>query len=71
MRKQLISVAQLIKFCKTSSSKGGFNPNPLAYAFGYSCQHIVLLRAGARWLGASPSLIVGAPNIQYIAFNAL
>ena len=26
-------------------------------------------RAGARWLGAPPSLEVGAPNLQYIAFN--
>jgi len=28
MRKQLISFAQVIKFCKISSSRGGFNPNP-------------------------------------------
>jgi len=27
MRKQLISFAQVIKFCKISSSRGGFNPN--------------------------------------------
>jgi len=26
-------------------------------------------RAGARWLGALPNVDVGAPNIQYIAFN--
>jgi len=27
MQKQLISFAQLIKFCKISSSRWGFNPN--------------------------------------------
>ena len=31
MRKQLISFAQVMKFCKISSSRGG-NPNPLAHA---------------------------------------
>jgi len=30
MRKQLILFAQVIKFCKISSSRGGVNPNPLA-----------------------------------------
>jgi len=34
MRKQLISFAQVVKFSKISSSRGGFNPNPLAYALG-------------------------------------
>jgi len=29
MRKQLISFVQVIKFCKISSSRGGFHPNPL------------------------------------------
>jgi len=29
----------------------------------------LLWRAGARWLGARPSVDVGAPNIQYITFN--
>jgi len=28
MRKQLILFAQVIKFCKISSSRGGVNPNP-------------------------------------------
>jgi len=27
MRKQLITFAQVIKFCKISSSRGNFNPN--------------------------------------------
>jgi len=35
MRKQLIFFAQVIKFWKMSSSRGGFTPNPpLAYALG-------------------------------------
>jgi len=40
MRKQLISFAQVIKFCKISSSRGGLTPKaPLAYALGCSCIH--------------------------------
>jgi len=35
MRKQLISFAQVIKFCKISRSRGVFNPKTsLAYALG-------------------------------------
>ena len=40
MRKQLISFAQVIKFCKISSSRGGFNPKPqtpLAHALALLC----------------------------------
>jgi len=39
MRKQLTSVAQVIKFCKISTSRGGLTPTPLAYA----------LAPGTRW----------------------
>ena len=40
MWKQLISVAQVIKFCKISSSRGGFNPKPTPL----SCEDRKLLR---------------------------
>jgi len=46
MRKQLISVAQAIQFCKTSSSKGGLTPKPpLAYALAPKCSFFKV----ARW----------------------
>ena len=34
MRKQLISFAQVVKYCKISSARGGLTPIPLAYALG-------------------------------------
>jgi len=44
MRKQLISFAQVIKFCKVSYSRGGFNPkNLLAYALDWNCCCIQIL----------------------------
>jgi len=41
MRKQLVSFAQVMKFCKTSSSKGVLTPTP--YALGRPMAWILVL----------------------------
>ena len=46
MRKQLISFAQVMKFCKRSCSRGVFTPTPLAYARG---QKFVISRFREKW----------------------
>jgi len=39
MRKQLISFAQVIKFCKISCSRGGFNHNPPPFAYALEASY--------------------------------
>jgi len=47
----------------------GFRTREVKF-FPFAAKNVLKIRAGARWLGPHPpNLDVGAPNIQYIAFN--